>query len=348
MPRSLLITGGAGFIAGNFSLYWTKKYPNDKVIILDSLTYASNLNTINELINSGKVIFVKGNINDQKLVLNIFENYKINYVAHFAAESHVDRSINMPSAFLESNTVGTFNLLEAFRSYWSKKGSPHDWRFLHVSTDEVFGTLDSYSKPFDESTSYDPRSPYSASKAASDHLVRAWHNTFGIPTLITNCSNNYGPYQFPEKLIPLTITNILRNKKIPIYGDGTNIRDWLYVEDHCKALDLILLEADPGETFCIGGNNEVENCDLVNKICVLVDQNAKKFDWNLTLENSSKLIKFVDDRSGHDKRYSINASKILNKLGWEPSISLDVGLYHTVIWYLENRKWWEPLIQNDY
>ncbi len=345
MPRSLLITGGAGFIAGNFSLHWTKKYPNDKVIILDSLTYASNLNTINELINSGKVTFVKGNINDQELVLNLFEKYKINFIAHFAAESHVDRSINMPSAFLESNTLGTFNLLEAFRSYWSKNGSPHDWRFLHVSTDEVFGTLDTYSKPFDESTPYDPRSPYSASKAASDHLVRAWHNTFGIPILITNCSNNYGPYQFPEKLIPLTITNILRNKKIPLYGDGTNIRDWLHVEDHCKALELILLEADPGETFCIGGNNEVENCDLVNKICDLVDQNAKKYDWNLTLENSSKLINYVDDRSGHDKRYSIDASKILKKLGWEPSICLDEGLYHTVIWYLENRKWWEPLIQ---
>ena len=345
MPRSLLITGGAGFIAANFSLYWTKKYTHDKVIILDSLTYASNLNTISELINLRKVIFIKGNINDQKLVSDLFEKYKINSIAHFAAESHVDRSINMPDVFLNSNIVGTFNLLEAFRTYWNKNGSPKDWRFLHVSTDEVFGNLDADSKPFDESTPYDPRSPYSASKAASDHLVRAWQNTFGIPSLITNCSNNYGPYQFPEKLIPLTITNILLNKKIPLYGDGTNIRDWLYVEDHCKALDLILSEADPGETFCIGGNNEVKNSDLVNKICDLVDELAPKSDWKLNFDRSSCLINYVDDRSGHDKRYAINASKISNKLGWEPSISLDEGLYQTVKWYLENQTWWEPLIR---
>lgn len=348
MPRSLLITGGAGFIAANFSLHWTKKYPHDKVIILDSLTYASNLNTISELINSGKLIFVKGNINDQKLVLDLFEKYKINFIAHFAAESHVDRSINMPDVFLNSNIVGTFNLLEAFRTYWTKSGRPHDWRFLHVSTDEVFGNLEKDSKPFDELTPYDPRSPYSASKAASDHLVRAWQNTFGLPTLITNCSNNYGPFQFPEKLIPLTITNILKNKKIPLYGDGTNIRDWLHVDDHCKALDLILLEADPGESFCIGGNNEVKNSDLVYKICNLVDQLAPELNWDLNLESSSQLINYVDDRSGHDKRYAIDASKILNKLGWEPSIDLDDGLFLTVRWYLENQEWWEPLIKNDY
>ena len=345
MPRSLLITGGAGFIAGNFSLHWTKKYPNDKVIILDSLTYASNLNTINELINSGKVTFVEGNINDQKLVLNLFENYKINYVAHFAAESHVDRSINMPDAFLKSNIEGTFNLLEAFRKYWTKNSSPSDWRFLHVSTDEVFGSLGADSQPFDETTSYDPKSPYSASKAASDHFVRAWQNTFGIPVLISNCSNNYGPHQFPEKLIPLTITNILQKKKIPIYGDGTNIRDWLHVEDHCKALELILLEADQGETFCIGGNNEVKNIELVKKICTLVDELAVKSKWDLLPEGSSKLINYVDDRSGHDKRYAINSSKIINKLGWKPSISLDEGLRLTVKWYLENQNWWEPLIK---
>ena len=345
MARSLLITGGAGFIASNFSFYWTAKYPQDKVIILDSLTYASNLNTISKLVNLGKVTFVEGNINDQKLVLELFEKYEINLIAHFAAESHVDRSINMPNIFLNSNILGTFNLLEAFRTYWTKNGSPQDWRFLHVSTDEVFGHLESDSKPFNELTAYDPRSPYSASKAASDHLVRAWQNTFGIPSLISNCSNNYGPYQFPEKLIPLTITNILTNKKIPIYGDGTNIRDWLHVEDHCKALDLILLEADPGETFCIGGNNEVENFDLVNKICDLVDELAPKSGWNLEEKRSSCLINYVDDRSGHDKRYAINASKILEKLNWEPSISLDEGLYLTVRWYLENYKWWGPLIK---
>ncbi len=345
MARSLLITGGAGFIASNFSFYWTAKYPQDKVIILDSLTYASNFNTISKLVNLGKVTFVEGNINDQKLVLELFEKFEINLIDHFAAESHVDRSINMPNIFLNSNILGTFNLLEAFRTYWTKNGSPQDWRFLHVSTDEVFGHLESDSKPFNELTAYDPRSPYSASKAASDHLVRAWQNTFGIPSLISNCSNNYGPYQFPEKLIPLTITNILTNKKIPIYGDGTNIRDWLHVEDHCKALDLILLEADPGETFCIGGNNEVENFDLVNKICDLVDELAPKSGWNLEEKRSSCLINYVDDRSGHDKRYAINASKILEKLNWEPSISLDEGLYLTVRWYLENHKWWGPLIK---
>ncbi len=345
MPRSLLITGGAGFIAANFSFHWTRKFPNDKIIILDCLTYASNLNTISGLINSGKVIFEEGNINDKKLVLDLLEKYKVNLVAHFAAESHVDRSINMPNVFLNSNIVGTFNLLETFRTHWTKSGSPSDFRFLHVSTDEVFGNLDKDSNPFDESTPYDPRSPYSASKAASDHLVRAWQNTFGVPTLITNCSNNYGPYQFPEKLIPLTITNILQNKKIPLYGDGTNIRDWLHVEDHCKALELILLDADPGETFCIGGNNEVKNHDLVDKICTLVDELAIKSEWDLNVESSSELINYVNDRSGHDKRYAINASKILNKLGWEPSISLDEGLRLTVKWYLENKKWWEPLIE---
>lgn len=345
MARSLLITGGAGFIASNFSFYWTAKYPQDKVIILDSLTYASNLNTISKLVNFGKVTFVEGNINDQKLVLELFEKYEINLIAHFAAESHVDRSINMPNIFLNSNILGTFNLLEVFRKHWTKNGSPQDWRFLHVSTDEVFGHLESDSKPFNELTPYDPRSPYSASKAASDHLVRAWQNTFGIPSLISNCSNNYGPYQFPEKLIPLTITNILSNKKIPIYGDGTNIRDWLHVEDHCKALDLILLGADPGETFCIGGNNEVKNFDLVNKICDLVDELAPKSGWNLEEKRSSSLINYVDDRSGHDKRYAINASKILEKLNWKPSISLDEGLYLTVKWYLENQKWWGPLIK---
>ena len=348
MSRSLLITGGAGFIASNFSLYWTSKYPNDKVIILDSLTYASNFETIRGLVNSGKVTFIKGNINDQKLVIELFEKYKINLIAHFAAESHVDRSIDMPNIFLNSNIFGTFNLLEAFRSCWTKNGSPQDWRFLHVSTDEVFGHLESDAKPFDELTPYDPRSPYSASKAASDHLVRAWQNTFEIPTLITNCSNNYGPYQFPEKLIPLTITNILQNKTIPIYGDGSNIRDWLHVEDHCKALDLILLEGDVGETFCIGGDNEVKNNELVNQICNLVDQLAPKFNWSLNFEKSSHLIEFVDDRSGHDKRYAINASKISNNLGWKPSINLDKGLYLTVSWYLENQKWWGPLIKNDY
>ncbi len=344
MPRSLLITGGAGFIAANFSLHWSRKFPHDKIIILDCLTYASNLNTILGLINSGKVIFEEGDINDKKLVLDLLEKYKVNLVAHFAAESHVDRSINMPNVFLNSNIVGTFNLLETFRTYWTKRGSPCDFRFLHVSTDEVFGNLDKDSNPFDESTPYDPRSPYSASKAASDHLVRAWQNTFGIPTLITNCSNNYGPYQFPEKLIPLTITNILQNKKIPLYGDGTNIRDWLHVEDHCKALELVLLNADPGETFCIGGNNEVKNHDLVDKICTLVDELAIKSEWDLNVGSSSELINYVNDRSGHDKRYAINASKILNKLGWEPSISLDEGLRLTVKWYLENKKWWEPLI----
>jgi len=254
----------------------------------------------------------------------------------------------MPNIFLNSNILGTFNLLEAFRTYWTNNGSPQDWRFLHVSTDEVFGHLEADAEPFNELTAYDPRSPYSASKAASDHLVRAWQNTFGIPSLISNCSNNYGPYQFPEKLIPLTITNILQNKKIPIYGDGTNIRDWLHVQDHCKALDLILLGADPGETFCIGGNNEVKNIDLVNKICDLVDELAPESGWNLEEKTSSCLINYVDDRSGHDKRYSINASKILKKLNWNPSFNLDEGLYFTVKWYLENQKWWEPLIQNDY
>ncbi|MAV63786.1 MAG: dTDP-glucose 4,6-dehydratase, partial [Candidatus Marinimicrobia bacterium] len=289
--------------------------------------------------------FVHGNINDQNLVSKIFKDFGITHIINFAAESHVDRSINDPSIFLETNILGTYNLLDCFKRNWEINNKPKSWRFLHISTDEVFGSLKIDEKPFSEVSSYKPRSPYAASKASSDHLVRAWHNTYDIPTLITNCSNNYGPFQFPEKLIPLTITNIIRGKKIPVYGDGLNIRDWLFVGDHCSAIDIILQKAIPGSTYCIGGNNELTNIDLINQICILIDEYAQKLNINLSKNKSSNLISYVEDRPGHDKRYSINSEKLLNELNWKPKIKFKDGLKTTVKWYLTNFSWWEPIIK---
>ncbi|MCR8538786.1 MAG: dTDP-glucose 4,6-dehydratase [Prochlorococcus marinus CUG1439] len=344
---SLLVTGGAGFIGSNFIHYWIKKYPNQKIIVLDSLTYASNINSIKDLINQSKINFIKGNITDEKLILNIFGNYQITYLLNFAAETHVDRSIDSPDSFINSNILGTYNLLKCFKKYWEENDKPPNWRFLQVSTDEVFGSLNADDNRFTELSSYKPRSPYSASKASADHLVQAWNDTYDLPTLITNCSNNYGPFQYPEKLIPLTITNLLMSKEIPVYGDGLNIRDWLFVEDHCRAIDRVISNANPGQKFCIGANNEVKNVDLINKICTLVDKYALTYNYKINHSKSSDLIKFVSDRPGHDKRYAIDSSKLINELNWETKTSFEEGLEKTILWYLKNKNWWEPLTINN-
>ena len=345
--KNILITGAAGFIASNFLNYWVKKYPEDKIIALDILSYASNINSIKSLIDRQNIHFYKGDISDQYILDEIFDNFAINYVINFAAETHVDRSISSPSIFLNTNVLGTYSLLECFKKYWEKHNKPNNWRFLHISTDEVFGSLNLEEKPFNEDSPYKPRSPYSASKASSDHLVRAWHDTYSLPTLITNCSNNYGPFQFPEKLIPLTITNILRGKKIPIYGNGLNIRDWLFVLDHCSAIETIIQKANPGSTFCIGGNNELKNVEVVEQICHLIDDFAPRLNIELHKSKSSDLISYVEDRLGHDKRYAIDSSKLFNELKWKPKIKFAEGLKITVKWYLENISWWEPLIKNQ-
>ena len=341
MNNSLLITGGAGFIASNFVNYWVKKYPNDRIIVLDALTYAANTNSIKQFIDNKEISFIKGDINNIDLVNDILQINEISHLINFAAESHVDKSIKSSCIFMESNIIGTYNLLECFRKHWENNNNPDKWRFLQISTDEVFGSLEKNDNPFSEISPYLPRSPYSASKASSDHLVKAWFHTYGLPTLITNCSNNYGPWQFPEKLIPLTISNIIKGQKIPVYGDGLNIRDWLFVEDHCSAIDLVLSNSKPGESYCIGGNNEVKNIDLIFKLCKLIDLMAPNYQISLKNKNSAELINFVEDRKGHDKRYSINASKIKDKLNWTPKYNLDYGLVKTVEWYLENRFFWK-------
>ncbi|NBD17861.1 MAG: dTDP-glucose 4,6-dehydratase [Cyanobacteria bacterium] len=341
-PRRLLVTGGAGFIGSNFVHYWLSHYPNDTVLVLDALTYAGNRNNLNDIQSHPNFYFVQGEISDRALVDTLLQDYQINTIAHFAAESHVDRSILAPDRFIQTNVIGTFTLLEAFRHYYPQiEGTG---RFLHVSTDEVYGTLEPTDPPFRETTPYAPNSPYSASKAGSDHLVRAYYHTYQLPTLITNCSNNYGPYHYPEKLIPLICINILLGKTLPVYGDGQNVRDWLYVVDHCRALDTVLHNGQPGETYNIGGNNEVKNIDLVQILCQLMDELAP----SLPVSPAQNLITFVKDRPGHDRRYAIDASKIKRELGWQPSVTVEEGLRETVAWYLNHRQWWEPLLSEEY
>ncbi|MDJ0898246.1 MAG: dTDP-glucose 4,6-dehydratase [Xenococcus sp. MO_188.B8] len=342
--RNILITGGAGFIGSNFVRHWCQTYQSSRVIVLDALTYAGNRANITDLEVTGKIKFVQGDICDRKLVDELLLVENIDTVAHFAAESHVDRSILGPGAFVQTNVVGTFTLLEAFRQRWLKQEKPQDYLFLHVSTDEVYGSLELDDPAFSETTPYSPNSPYSASKAGSDHLARAYYHTYGMPTIITNCSNNYGPYHFPEKLIPLMCINILLGKSLPVYGDGQNIRDWLYVEDHCRALATVLHNGKPGETYNIGGNNEVKNIDLVRLVCQLMDELA----IDIPVKPSSQLITFVQDRLGHDRRYAINANKIKNELGWVPQVTVEEGLRKTVQWYLENQDWWQPLLSSEY
>jgi dTDP-glucose 4,6-dehydratase len=339
--RRLLVTGGAGFIGSNFVHYWCDRYPQDRVVVLDALTYAGNLNTLADLKSHSGFRFVQGDICDRALVDQLLATESIDTVAHFAAESHVDRSITGPDAFVRTNVVGTFTLLEAFRQHWQACQQSEHLRFLHVSTDEVYGSLSQTDPAFTESTPYAPNSPYSASKAGSDHLVRAYYHTYGLPTLITNCSNNYGPYHFPEKLIPLMCINILTGKPLPIYGDGQNVRDWLYVTDHCRALDCVITNSPPGETYNIGGNNESSNLELVNLLCDLMEELAT----DLPVRPCHKLITFVTDRPGHDRRYAIDASKICSQLGWQPSVTLAEGLRHTVSWYVKHPEWWQPLLK---
>ena len=343
-PRRIVVTGGAGFIGSNFVRHWCHNYPEDRVIVLDALTYAGNRSNIANLEATANMKFIQGNICDRALVDEILRSEDINTIAHFAAESHVDRSILEPGAFIQTNVVGTFTLLEAFRQRWQMQETADDYRFLHVSTDEVYGSLKLDEPAFTETTPYTPNSPYSASKAGSDHLARAYYHTYGMPTMITNCSNNYGAYHFPEKLIPLMCINILLGKPLPVYGDGQNIRDWLYVADHCRALDTVIHQGKPGETYNIGGNNEVKNLDLVHLLCQLMDELAR----DLPVKPSAKLITFVQDRPGHDRRYAINASKIKQELGWTPQVTVEEGLRLTVQWYLENQDWWRPLLSPEY
>ena len=346
-PRRLLVTGGAGFIGSNFVHHWSSSYPGDRVVVLDALTYAGNRQTLATLEGGENFRFVQADICDRTLVDTLLKEENINTVAHFAAESHVDRSIIGPGAFVQTNVVGTFTLLEAFRKHleaideFSLKAQ---MRFLHVSTDEVYGSLGPDDPAFTETTAYSPNSPYSASKAGSDHLARAYFHTYGVPTIITNCSNNYGPYHFPEKLIPLMCINMLLGKPLPVYGDGQNVRDWLYVLDHCRALDAVIHGGKPGETYNVGGNNEVKNLDLVKMLCQLMDELAS----DLPARPCEQLITFVKDRDGHDRRYAIDATKIKTELGWTPSVTVEEGLRQTVEWYLANRLWWEPLLSEEY
>ena len=342
--RRILVTGGAGFIGSNFVHHWCSSYPDDRVVVLDALTYAGNQANLVTLEDNPSLRFVRGDICDRTLVDNLLESEDIDTVAHFAAESHVDRSIIGPGAFVQTNIVGTFTLLEAFRQRWNQRKQPQSDRFLHVSTDEVYGSLGADDPAFTETTPYTPNSPYSASKAGSDHFARAYFHTYGMPTIITNCSNNYGPYHFPEKLIPLMCINILLGKPLPVYGDGQNIRDWLYVEDHCSALDAVIDRGQPGETYNVGGNNEVKNIDLVEQLCALMDELAT----DLPVSPAKKLITFVKDRAGHDRRYAIDASKLERELGWTPQETVEGGLRRTVEWYLANRDWWQPLLSDEY
>ena len=338
MSRKIIITGGAGFIGTNFVHHYSKNFENDEIFIIESLTYEGNLSNLKDLINNSKVSFIKGNINDRKFLEYYIKEKKINHILNFAAESHVDRSIKNPNNFIKTNIEGTFNLLDVFKNYWIENNSPSHWRFLHVSTDEVFGSLKLSDRKFNENSKYCPRSPYSASKAASDHLVMAWFHTYGLPVIISNCSNNYGPFQFPEKLIPKTIISCLRGEKIPVYGSGKNIRDWLFVNDHVRALCKLIHKAEPGKNYCIGGLGETTNIEIVNIICDQIDEISKKSS------NSRSRIEFVEDRLGHDFRYAIDSSRIKKDLNWSPTIDLHIGLKQTINWYISNQEWWEPLI----
>lgn len=342
---TILVTGGAGFIGGNFVLDWCAGQ-NETVINLDKLTYAGNLETLKSLDGNAQHIFVQGDIGDKALVSKLLAAHQPRAVINFAAESHVDRSISSPSDFITTNIVGTFNLLESVRHYWSDlpEADKAAFRFLHVSTDEVYGTLEATDAPFAETNSYEPNSPYSASKAASDHLVRAWHHTYGLPVLTTNCSNNYGSYHFPEKLIPLVILNALKGKPLPIYGDGQQIRDWLYVKDHCAAIRRVLEAGRLGETYNVGGWNEKANIDVVKTICALLDDIYPRVDG----VSYATQITFVQDRAGHDKRYAIDARKLERELGWKPQETFETGIRKTVSWYLENTAWLDNITSGAY
>jgi len=339
--KTILVTGGCGFIGSNFIRYLVEKDEPIHIVNLDKLTYAGNTQNLNDITDSVYTL-IEGDICDPNLVESLFNTHRFDSVVHFAAESHVDRSIDGPAEFIQTNVVGTLNLLEKSRAYCNSTDNK-DFRFLHVSTDEVYGSLGDNGK-FIETTPYDPSSPYSASKAGSDHLVRAWHRTFDLPILITNCSNNYGPHQFPEKLIPLMIINCLHGKPLPVYGKGENVRDWLFVRDHCEAILTVLRKGKVGETYNIGGNNEIKNIDVIQIICDVLDEILPR-DNGLVY---SELIHYVTDRPGHDFRYAIDATKIEKELGWSPIESFETGVRKTIQWYLDNRTWWKSIQDNTY
>lgn len=334
----ILITGGAGFIGSSLVRFCVRK--GHDVVNLDALTYAGRPENLAEVISNPLYFFEKGDIRDKIRIREVFEKHLPDVVVHLAAESHVDRSIDSPGCFVETNVVGTFNLLQEAMRFWDKQGRPDNFKFHHVSTDEVFGSLSLGGlDKFSEVTPYNPRSPYSATKASSDQLVRAWNHTFGLPTVITNCSNNFGPYQFPEKLIPLMIINSILERPLPIYGDGLNVRDWLYVDDHALSLYLAVQKGRSGETYMVGGNNERSNLEIVKTICGIMDVVRPR-----KRGSHQDLITFVKDRPGHDERYAVDGTKIKNELGWQPSVSIEAGLAQTVKWYLNNAHWWSPLL----
>ncbi len=340
MLKNILITGGAGFIGSHVVRHFVFNYPDYRVINLDKLTYAGNLKNVTDIESDSNYSFIKGDINDVKFIRELFDSYPFDAVIHLAAESHVDRSISGPMEFIKTNITGTVNLLDAAKNSWA--GNNKSKLFYHISTDEVYGSLGREGL-FSEKTAYDPRSPYSASKASSDHMVRAWHHTYGLPVVISNCSNNYGPNQFPEKLVPLVINNIRNGKNIPVYGRGENIRDWLYVEDHARAIDTVFHKGRIGETYNVGGNNEWKNIDLIKMLCGIMDKKLGRRQGT-----SEKLITFVKDRAGHDLRYAIDSSKITSELGWRPSVSFESGLERTVSWYLENKVWLNEVLSGKY
>ncbi|HVW70191.1 MAG TPA: dTDP-glucose 4,6-dehydratase [Steroidobacteraceae bacterium] len=355
--RRLLVTGGAGFIGSNFVHYWLGHHPDDSVTVLDALTYAGNRASLKSLDGNPRLEFVQGDICDAALVWDLLVRCNIDTIVHFAAESHVDRSIVAPDVFIRTNVLGTHTLLEAARQVWLQRPAPVPHRFHHVSTDEVYGSLGPTDPAFTEAHPYAPNSPYAASKAASDHLVRAYHHTYGLATTVSNCSNNYGPYHFPEKLIPLAIVNILHGKALPIYGDGRNVRDWLYVTDHCRGIDLILQAGRPGSVYNIGGRAESENLQLVQLLCNVADATfaqrpdpAARFPAAPAARGArtAELITFVKDRPGHDRRYAIDSHRIERDLGFRASISLEAGLRRTFLWYLDNEDWWRGVMDGSY
>lgn len=339
--KTILLTGGAGFIGSHLVRRFVNRYPQYHIVNLDALTYAGNLENLTDIENKANYTFVKNDICNRELLDSLFEKYRFDGVLHCAAESHVDRSITDPLAFIETNVVGTANLLLTAKKHWA--GNFDGKLFYHISTDEVYGSLEMGGGFFTETTPYDPRSPYSASKASSDHLVRAFHHTYGLPVVISNCSNNYGPNQFPEKLIPLFINNIRHNRPLPVYGEGVNVRDWLFVEDHCSAIDVIFHRGRHGETYNIGGHNEWRNIDLIRLLIRLMDEKLGR-----AAGTSMQLITYVKDRAGHDLRYAIDASKLKNELGWVPSLQFEEGLSKTIDWYLSNQNWLDHVTSGEY
>ena len=353
----LLVTGGAGFIGANFVHHWLRSHAGEPVVVLDALTYAGNLANLEPVKGRAELRFVRGDIRDTALVEGLLREARLDTIVHFAAESHVDRSIHGPDAFIETNVQGTHSMLKAARTVWLEERGVPAHRFHHVSTDEVYGSLGPEDPAFTESTPYAPNSPYSASKAASDHLVRAYHHTYGLTTTISNCSNNYGPFHFPEKLIPLTIVNLLHGRELPIYGDGRNVRDWLHVSDHCRGIECILAKGRPGEVYNIGGGAESENLTLVETLCAVADEAfgeredlAKRFPEAPPArgQSSASLIRFVQDRPGHDRRYAIDCRKAARELGYKAEVTLEQGLRETFRWYLENEWWWRSVMDGSY